>query len=91
MLLLWFGGFSRREADKLQALTNMASVSVVQVCATSAALQAREGIVDPTGQLAAACGQQRWALIRPDSYLAAVGAQADTALLNRLAVSLAIA
>ena len=91
VLLLWFGGFSRREADKLQALTNMASVSVVQVCATSAALQAREGIVDPTGQLAAACGQQRWALIRPDSYLAAVGAQADTALLNRLAVSLAIA
>jgi hypothetical protein len=39
----------------------------------------REHIIDPTARLAQACGadaQTSWALIRPDSYLAARGSSA---------------
>jgi 3-(3-hydroxy-phenyl)propionate hydroxylase len=49
-----------------------------------------EAVHDATGALAAACGAQQWALIRPDSYLAATGQTANAQLIKAIATALAL-
>jgi 3-(3-hydroxy-phenyl)propionate hydroxylase len=67
---------------KLRALASGCRVRVVHVIAKRSQVQVRETVLDASGLLASACGlpQQgscRWALLRPDSYLAARGSHLD--------------
>jgi 3-(3-hydroxy-phenyl)propionate hydroxylase len=94
LLLLWFGDLSSAQASKLQQLSRSSGVHVVQVLPTTqAAHQARtrETVVDKAGTLASACGAQQWALVRPDSYLAATGTAANAQLIKAVATALALA
>jgi 3-(3-hydroxy-phenyl)propionate hydroxylase len=92
LLLLVFGAISASEAQRLQALGTSADVRVVQVVATASAAQAREAIVDAQGQLQAAAQAtgMRWALTRPDAYVAATGKQVDGQLVKAVAKAMAL-
>lgn len=91
LLLLWFGNLSKATAAKLQQLAAASGVHVVQVVAHAGHAQATEVVVDAKATLHKACGQQPWALVRPDSYLAATGASANAQLLKSVATALALA
>jgi 3-(3-hydroxy-phenyl)propionate hydroxylase len=94
LLLLWFGDLSSAQASKLQQLSRSSGVHVVQVLPTPQAAhqaRARETVVDKAGTLASACGAQQWALVRPDSYLAATGTAANAQLIKAVATALALA
>jgi 3-(3-hydroxy-phenyl)propionate hydroxylase len=84
---------------KLQSLSGAAGIRVVHVCTHEGLVRSRESILDSAAALARACsvdGQGhvrdmlrspscRWALIRPDSYLAARGQAIDGRLIHTLA------
>jgi 3-(3-hydroxy-phenyl)propionate hydroxylase len=85
---------------QLRELTNTAGARAVQIAATQGQVRAREAALDPTGQLLRACGLSqhtgpyavgqpppscRWALLRPDSYLAAQGNAIDDSLVHAIA------
>lgn len=84
---------------KLQSLAAIAGVRIVQVCVQRAQVLAVEAVLDDTLALARACAADgrgssaeklsssvcRWALIRPDSYLAAQGLAIDGTLIHSLA------
>jgi 3-(3-hydroxy-phenyl)propionate hydroxylase len=75
---------------KLRSLSSASHARVVHVVTQRSQAQVRETVVDAPGLLASACGlpQQgpcRWALLRPDSYLAARGTQMGSALVNAIA------
>jgi 3-(3-hydroxy-phenyl)propionate hydroxylase len=88
-LLLLFGnhagGISAAQIAKLRTLLGghgvAPAVRIVQVAARRTQVAAREAVVDPQSLLLQACGIQpnraaracHWALVRPDSYLAAHG------------------
>ncbi len=94
MLLLVWGALTQAELGKLRQLSqSMAMLRVVQVCMPGDAAQALEHIVDDRGHVRQACRalDQRWALVRPDAYLAATGHAVDGALIRALSRSLAVA
>ena len=66
---------------------------VVQVLDTSTPARAREHVRDPQGHLKGACqvAGPAWALVRPDSYLAATGARIDAGLVDALGAALGLA
>ncbi|MGE4241804.1 FAD-dependent monooxygenase [Ramlibacter sp.] len=86
MLLLVFGELSRGDARRLSALSEAAPLVAVQAVAPRQRASAKEHVADPHGHLREACRVfgHRWALVRPDSYLAATGEDIDGALIHAL-------
>jgi 3-(3-hydroxy-phenyl)propionate hydroxylase len=97
-LLLLFGGaagdMSPRQLTKLHALLGSTQAArIVQVAPRRTQVAAREAVLDPQSLLMQACGIQRsraapachWALVRPDSYVAAHGSALNTQLAQAIA------
>ena len=91
-LLLAFGDLSPATSQRLRTLVRNAPVRVVQVVDGTGAAQAREHVRDPQGHLRGACHitDHAWALVRPDSYLAATGARIDSGLVGALGAALGL-
>jgi len=92
-LLLAFGDLPPAALQRLRTLVHAAPVRVVQVLDTSTPARAREHVRDPQGHLKGACqvSGPAWALVRPDSYLAAAGARIDAGLVDALGAALGLA
>jgi 3-(3-hydroxy-phenyl)propionate hydroxylase len=75
LLLLVFGDVSAAVLKRIAQLCESAPVVAVQVIAPDQRSQAKEFVVDIKGHLQGACHVfgHAWALVRPDSYLAATG------------------
>ena len=93
LLVLLFGDASRSSLERLRALSETAPVRCVQVLGAEGRAGAVEHIRDPQGHLQGACHVfgHAWALIRPDSYLAATGESIDAALVHAVGRSLGAA
>ncbi len=91
LLLLVFGELGRKDMAKLQSLSALAAVNVVQVVHKKRA-QATEHVIDPHKTLRRACHAEKaqWALLRPDAYLAAKGKALNAQLVKALATALAL-
>ena len=91
MLLLVFGELSRKEIAKLQSISVLASVYAVQVVSKKNA-DVLEHVIDTNKTLRHACLSEKakWALIRPDAYLAAKGKALNGQLVKSLASALAL-
>ena len=91
-LVLAFGHLSPAASQRLRALVRNAPVRVVQVVDGVGAAEAREHVRDPRGHLRGACHitDQAWALVRPDSYLAATGVAIDSGLVDALGAALGL-
>ena len=91
LLLLVFGEIGRKDMAKLQSLSALAAVNVVQVVHKKRA-QATEHVIDPHKTLRRACHAEKaqWALLRPDAYLAAKGKALNGQLVKALATALAL-
>ncbi len=74
-LLLVLGSVSGADARQLRALASRTGLRCVQVVRSGAQADARELIVDRLGHLSQCIGKHRWAIVRPDSYVAATGEQ----------------
>ncbi len=87
LLVLVFGQLSADAVLRLQQLTRHAPVRSVQVLGPGERAQAREQVRDVNargiGHLQGACHVfgHAWALVRPDSYLAATGEAVDSDLI----------
>jgi 3-(3-hydroxy-phenyl)propionate hydroxylase len=93
LLLLVFGAISPAEAAKLHQLTQSTPMlRVVQVTQPGMPAFAREHLIDHLGHVRAACqaNDKHWALLRPDSYLAATGGGIDGDLVLRLSQALTL-
>ena len=93
LLLLVFSPQSAAALGRIRQLTAQTPLKAVQVLSPGERIQGREHVLDPEGRLRRACqaSGQAWALVRPDSYLAATGADWDSTLVRRLARALALA
>ena len=91
MLLLVFGELSHKEIARLQSLSKLAFVRVVQVVHKKPA-QVLECVMDPHKSLRHACHAEKsqWVLVRPDAYVAGKGKTLNAQLVNALAMSLAL-
>ena len=91
LLLLVFGACSTLEQHQLRQLSQSAAVRIVQVVSHEAA-QAIEHVIDKPQRLRQACGDAsaRWALLRPDAYVAARGKALNAGLVQSVAKALAI-
>ena len=92
LLLLLFGPISGAEKKKLLQLTPYAPLRAVQVVLNQGLAQAKEHVRDPSQRLRQACraDNARWALLRPDAYLAATGKAIDGRLVHAVAKALAM-
>lgn len=92
-LLLAFGDLGPAALKRLRALVDHAAVRVVQVVDGSTRASAREHVRDPQGHLQGACHVfgHAWALVRPDSYVAATGESIDAGLVDALGAALGVA
>jgi 3-(3-hydroxy-phenyl)propionate hydroxylase len=90
LLLLLFGDTGTPALDRLRALAETAPVRCVQVLDHEERPTAREYIRDPHGHLQGACHVfgHAWALVRPDSYVAATGEAVDATLIHAVARAL---
>ncbi len=93
LLLLVFGDLSAQDMARLNALSATASVRCVQIgAAAHSKPQALEYAVDATGHLRATCAGNadpiRWALLRPDTYIAATGSRLDGSVANAISAAL---
>lgn len=94
LLLLVFGDMSPATATRLRALSMQADLRCVQVVAAEgkAIALALEHVRDIHGHLRATCQikvkGQSWALLRPDSYIAASGGRLDASLVQALAATM---
>jgi 3-(3-hydroxy-phenyl)propionate hydroxylase len=93
LLLLVFGRQSAAVLNRIRQLTAHTPMKAVQVLAPGERVQGREHVLDTEGRLRQACqaSGQAWALVRPDSYLAATGADWESTLVRQLARALAVA
>lgn len=93
LLVLLFGDASRNSLERLQALAQTAPVRCVQVLGPDGRAGAVEHVRDPQGHLQGACHVfgHAWALIRPDSYVAATGESIDATLVHAIGRSLGAA
>ena len=93
LLLLVFGEPGRPALARLRALCEAAPLCAVQVIGPGARPTAREHVVDPQGHLQGACHVfgHAWALLRPDSYVAATGEAVDGTLVQAVARALGAA
>jgi 3-(3-hydroxy-phenyl)propionate hydroxylase len=92
-LLLAFGELSASALQRLRTLGQNAPVRLVQVVDANAPARAREHVRDPQGHLQGACHVfgHAWALVRPDSYVAATGESIDSDLVDALSAALGLA
>ena len=80
LLLLVFGRLTDAQTVCLDQLTGAQDIRCVQVLQAGQRGAAKEHVVDSQGHLADSVGGAAWALVRPDSYLAATGKQIDAGL-----------
>jgi len=92
LLLLVFGDTSAQALQRLAAVTQTMPVRAVQVVGTEDAPMAVEHVLDPKGHLQGACHVfgHAWALVRPDSYVAATGESIDTTLVHSIGRALGL-
>ena len=92
LVVLVFGALNRSEAQRLRELSLGADVRVVQVVGHAREAQAVEAVLDTKGLLrnAAQADSHRWALVRPDSYVASTGASIDGELVKSVARAMAL-
>ena len=83
LLLLVFGHLNKKESRQLRQLGRQTGARCVQVVRKAALATAKEHVVDSHGHLAGCAGKPRWAIVRPDSYLAASGQQLVDAFLTQ--------
>ncbi len=86
-LLLVFGLLTTAQAMQIAKLTQKGGMRCVQVLTKPALGAAKEHVLDTQGHLAANLTGAFWALVRPDSYIAATGAQLDAGLARALATA----
>jgi 3-(3-hydroxy-phenyl)propionate hydroxylase len=84
LLLLVFGDASPQCFERLSALGETAPVRSVHVLGADEPAAVLEHVRDPHGHLQGACHVfgHAWALIRPDSYVAATGESVDSTLIH---------
>ena len=87
---LVFGDLSAAAATRLRALSLQTDIRCVQVLAPGDRPAALEHVVDQQGHLQATCHVfgHAWALLRPDSYVAATGESIDASLVHALSSAL---
>jgi 3-(3-hydroxy-phenyl)propionate hydroxylase len=93
LLLLVFGQLTSSDLKKLRQLSQQVPLlKLVQVIGPNESSQAREHLIDTKGHLRTACqaNNQRWALVRPDSYLAASGGAMNGHLVTSIGKALAM-
>ena len=94
LLLLVFGPIKPAALAQLRALSTLSDLRCVQVLAAEQPASAVEHIRDPHGHVRATCqlapspNRAAWALLRPDSYLAASGEKIDAGLVRAVATAL---
>jgi 3-(3-hydroxy-phenyl)propionate hydroxylase len=90
LLLLIFGGASTAALQRVAALAEAAPIRCVQVLGADEAPTAAEYVRDPKGHLQGACHVfgHAWALVRPDSYVAATGESIDSTLVHAVGKAL---
>jgi len=93
LLLLLFGDLTRTDMKRVLQLTPHAPLRAVQVISGTGTAQAVEHVRDPHHHLSQACHATlaRWALVRPDAYLAATGSDLDGKWIQAVAKALAMA
>jgi 3-(3-hydroxy-phenyl)propionate hydroxylase len=91
LLLLVFGDISPECTDRLRELGGTAPLRCVQVLGADERAAAVEHVRDPQGHLQGACHVfgHAWALLRPDSYVAATGESIDASLVHAIGKALA--
>ena len=86
LLLLVFGHLPKLQALHLSALAASTGLQAAQVLASGQTPNCKEALIDHSGKLTSACKAESknlcWALLRPDSYLAATGSGIDAALIR---------
>jgi 3-(3-hydroxy-phenyl)propionate hydroxylase len=90
LVVLVFGESTPAALARLSALGETAAVRSVQVVGTDDKPAAREHVRDPQGHLQGACHVfgHAWALVRPDSYVAATGESIDATLVHAIGKAL---
>lgn len=90
LLVLVFGSVASSALTRLRSLAETAPVCCVQVLGPDDRPGALEHVRDPKGHLQGACHVfgHAWALVRPDSYVAATGETVDAALVHALGQAL---
>jgi 3-(3-hydroxy-phenyl)propionate hydroxylase len=93
LVVLVFGSTSPAALQRLAHLTETAPVRAVQVLDAEDRPGATEFIRDPKGHLQGACHVfgHAWALLRPDSYVAATGESVDASLVHAVGKALGTA
>ncbi|MDE2607839.1 MAG: FAD-dependent oxidoreductase [Burkholderiales bacterium] len=93
LLLLVFGALPPAALARLRGLAATAPVLCVQVLGPDEPAGAREHVRDPKGHLQGACHVfgHAWALVRPDSYVAATGEAVDASLVHAVGQALGAA
>jgi 3-(3-hydroxy-phenyl)propionate hydroxylase len=93
LLVLVFGNTSPAALARLRSLGETAPVRCVQVLNADDPAGALEHVRDPKGHLQGACHVfgHAWALVRPDSYVAATGESVDASLVHAVGQSLGAA
>ncbi len=86
LLLLVFGPLTAAQTQRIAKLTRQ-GMRCVQVLANPLPGPAKEHVLDPERHLAISLGSPFWALLRPDSYIAATGQQLDAELDTALATA----
>ncbi len=92
LLLLVFGALPLPAANRLQTLAAQADLRCVQVLAPGERPRATEHVVDVHGHLQATCHVfgHAWALLRPDSYVAATGESVDASLVRAVTTAMGL-
>lgn len=90
LLVLLFGTASAGALARLRGLAETAPVRCVQVLGRQDRPGALEHVRDPKGHLQGACHVfgHAWALVRPDSYVAATGEGVDASLVHAVGQAL---
>jgi 3-(3-hydroxy-phenyl)propionate hydroxylase len=90
LLVLLFGAAATGALDRLRGLSQTAPVVCVQVLGAEDGPGALEYVRDPRGHLQGACHVfgHAWALVRPDSYVAATGEGVDASLVHAVGQAL---
>jgi 3-(3-hydroxy-phenyl)propionate hydroxylase len=88
-----FGDLTATDLKRVLQLTPHAPLRAVQVISDADNAQAVEHVRDPQQRLRQAChaGQARWALLRPDAYVAATGSALDGRWIQAVGKALAMA
>ncbi len=90
LLVLLFGNASAAALQRLRSLGESAPLVCVQVLGPDERPAVREHVRDPQGHLQGACHVfgHAWALVRPDSYVAATGEAVDASLVHAVGCAL---